>query len=186
MELEIHLGGSGGQGILLVGSMLAYGGLQSGLEISWIPSYGAERRGGISFCAVTLADHFIACPVTDRPDLTLVMDNRALATHLPRLKKRGCLILNESLVTAPVSRDDIRVFRIPLNRMAEKIGTPLSANMLGLGAILGISRVLTLDVMKDTLPLVLGPKKARYVPANLQALEEGFHFAEGLVGSART
>jgi 2-oxoglutarate ferredoxin oxidoreductase subunit gamma len=183
MELEIHLGGSGGQGILLVGNLLAYGGLKAGLEVTWIPSYGAERRGGVSFCAVTLADQPIACPVTDRPGLTLVMDNRALATHQSRVKPGGVLLVNESLVTEPVSRKDLHVLRIPLNRIAEGISAPLAANVVGLGAILRLKPLIPLEVMRETLAAVLGPKKSRYLPANLQALEQGHAYAGNLPGA---
>ncbi len=183
MELEIHLGGSGGQGILLIGNVLAYGGLKAGLEVSWIPSYGAERRGGVSFCAVTLADRPIACPVTDRPGLTLVMDNRALATHLPRVRPGGILLVNESLVTRTVERADLRVFRVPFHGIAEGISAPLTANMVGLGAILRLEPVLTLEVVQKTLADVLGPKKSRFIPANLQALAKGYEVAGSLPGA---
>ncbi len=178
MEVEIHLGGSGGQGILLIGNMLAYGGLQAGLEISWIPSYGAERRGGVSFCAVTLADHAIACPVTDCPDLVLAMDNRALSTHAPRLRKDGLLILNENLVTIPVPRKEVRIFPVPFNRLANEKGAPFSANMVGLGAILRLNPGISLEQMKETLPKVLGAKKARFVEGNLLALQSGYDYAQ--------
>lgn len=177
MKEEIHLGGSGGQGILLVGNLLAYGGLKAGLEITWIPSYGAERRGGTSFCAVTLSDVPIACPVTDCPDFVLAMDHRALRTHLPRLRKGGQLLLNADLVTGEVDRKDVQVTRIRMNRIAEEAGVPMAANMAALGALLRIEPMLTLDVMIETLPAVLGARKSRFVPKNIEILCKGYEAA---------
>ena len=184
MREEIHLGGSGGQGILLLGNLLAYGGLKAGLEIAWIPSYGAERRGGVSFCAVTLSDRPIACPLTDRPDLILAMDQRALKTHLPRVRSGGRVVLNENLVTGDIDRDDVRVLRIPLNRIAEEAGSPLTANMAALGAILRANPVLPLETVRETLPSVLGTRKSRFVPVNLEALRRGYDRASELLAAA--
>jgi 2-oxoglutarate ferredoxin oxidoreductase subunit gamma len=175
---EIHLGGSGGQGILLVGNMLAYGGLKAGLEISWIPSYGAERRGGISFCAVTLSDRRIACPVTDKPDIVLAMDDRAMRIHLSNLKTGGVLVLNGDLATQPVERNDVSVCRLPSNRIAAEAATSRCANMAALGAILRMAPVIELDVMRQTLADVLGGRKKAFIEPNLKAMELGFHRAE--------
>jgi 2-oxoglutarate ferredoxin oxidoreductase subunit gamma len=170
---EFHFRGSGGQGILSMGLVLAHAALREGLEVSWIPSYGAERRGGTSFCAVTVSDKPVDCPVTASPTLLFVMDERAGRTYVPRLEKGATLVYNSSLIPAAPAFDG-RVLAVPANRIAADEKIPAAANMAALGAVVGTKNLVSLGSVEKALLDVLGERKAKFVPANLKAFQAGF------------
>ena len=133
MREEFHFRGSGGQGILLMGLVLAYSALEEGLHVSWIPSYGAERRGGTSFCAVTVSDEPVDCPVTDQPTLLFTMDQRAARAYASSLRPDAVLVYNSSLVSE-LPAGSFRAYGVEASKLAAEAKLAPAANMVALGA----------------------------------------------------
>jgi 2-oxoglutarate ferredoxin oxidoreductase subunit gamma len=173
MREEFHFRGSGGQGILLMGLALAYSALEEGLHLSWIPSYGAERRGGPSFCAVTVSDEPVDCPVTDQPTLLFAMDQRAASHYAPALRPEAVLVYNTTLVTVPPV-GKFQSFGVDASKLASEAKLAAAANMVALGAILAIKPVVKLPSVALALPKALGAKKSHLAEANFKVLETGF------------
>ena len=176
MKEEFHFRGSGGQGILLMGLVLAHAGMREGLHVSWIPSYGAERRGGPSFCAVTVSDKPVDCPVTDEPTLLFAMDPRAARAYAPKLKRGAELVLNTSLVTEP-PKGSFHCQGVEANRLASEAGLAAAANMAALGAVLAVKPVVSIASVAEALPAALGARKSHLAAGNLKVLEAGFKSA---------
>jgi 2-oxoacid:acceptor oxidoreductase gamma subunit (pyruvate/2-ketoisovalerate family) len=169
---EFHFRGSGGQGILSMGLVLAHAALLEGLEVSWIPSYGAERRGGTSFCAVSLSDQPIDCPISNSPTVLFVMDERAAKAFVPTLGPDATLVYNTGLVAEkPVFPG--RMVSVNANEIAKQSGIPAAANIAALGAILATKGLLSTRSIEKAIAEVLGERKAKLVPANVNAFEAG-------------
>ena len=173
MREEFHFRGSGGQGILLMGLVLAQSALKEDLHVSWLPSYGAERRGGTSFCSVTVSDEPIDCPLTDRPTLLFTMDQRAANHYIPSLESDAVLVYNSSLVT-DVPRGSFQAFGVEASKLAMDVKLAAAANMVALGAVLAVKPVVKLPAVAEAIATVLGPRKSHLAPANFTALETGF------------
>lgn len=171
MREEFHFRGSGGQGILAMGLVLAQAGLLDGKEVSWIPSYGAERRGGTSFCAVSMSDAPIDCPVSNSPTVLFVMDERASKAYVPGLGKDALLVYNSGLVPTPDFAG--RKVGVDANAIAAKEGIPAGANLAALGAILAAKGLLTSASVHQAIKDFLGERKAHLAPANIRAFEVG-------------
>src|SRR5512137_2567732 len=136
MHNELILAGFGGQGVLLIGKMLAYAGMKAGLEVTWMPSYGPEMRGGTCNCTVVIADEEIGSPTIDHPRAAVVMNLPSLDKFEPRVSPGGVLIVNSSLVNRDPVRKDITWLMIPAQEIAEMIGPKRLLNMVMLGALL--------------------------------------------------
>ena len=172
MREEFHFRGSGGQGILSMGLVLAQAALLEGLEVSWIPSYGAERRGGTSFCAVAVSDSPIDCPITYSPTLLFVMDDRAAKAYVPALGKEATLVYNASLVpTRPPFAG--RSVAVDANTIAAEVGVPAAVNMASLGAVIAVKGLIGPASVRQAIADFLGDRKASLVPANFKAYEAG-------------
>jgi 2-oxoglutarate ferredoxin oxidoreductase subunit gamma len=168
---EFHFRGSGGQGILAMGLVLAQAGLLDGLEVSWIPSYGAERRGGTSFCAVSMSDQRIDCPVSYHPTVLFVMDERASKAYVPELGKDALLVYNSGLVSKPGFSG--KSVGVDANAIAAKEGMPAGANIAALGALLAAKGLLSSASVHQAIADFLGERKASMVAANVRAFEAG-------------
>jgi len=168
---EFHFRGSGGQGILAMGLVLAQAGLLDGLEVSWIPSYGAERRGGTSFCAVSISDEKIDCPVSLHPTVLFVMDERAAKSFVPSLSPDALLVYNSGLVSKPDFAG--RSVGVDANAIAAKEGVKAAANIAALGGLLAAKGMLTDASVKQAIADFLGEKKAKLVPANVRCFAAG-------------
>jgi len=177
---EFHFRGSGGQGILLMGLVLAHAALEEGLHLSWIPSYGAERRGGTSFCAVSVSDRPVDCPVTDQPNLLFAMDPRAARTYAIRLRPDDILVYNATLVTDP-PKGPFRSIGVEASRIANEAGLKAAANMAALGAVLAVMPVVSLVSVAAALPTALGARKSHLVAGNLKVFETGFQSVQAAV-----
>ena len=135
MHAEIAIAGSGGQGVLLVGRILAEAGVLEGREVVWLPSYGAEKRGGSVGCHVTISDDKIGSLVVTHPDAAIAMNQASAVKFEPAMKPGSLLIINDSMVTTKVERADIRVAYIPANHLAIELGSDSIANMVILGTL---------------------------------------------------
>jgi len=176
---EIIIAGFGGQGIMLTGKLLAQTAMEAGKEVTYMPSYGAEVRGGTANCMVVLADEPIACPVVGRPDSLIVMNKASLNKFAPRLKTGGLLVMNSSLIDSEPQLDDsIEIITVPADDIAVELGSPKSANMVALGAYLHKRGHLTPDAAAQALPYVLAKRYHKTLPVNAEALRRGAEFTK--------
>lgn len=175
---EIIIAGFGGQGIMLTGKLLAQTAMKAGKEVTYMPSYGAEVRGGTANCMVIIAEDEIACPVVGKPDSLIVLNKASLTKFAPRLKNGGLLILNSSLIDVDPELDDsIEVVSVPADELAVELGNPKSANMVALGAYLQKRGYLTPDGAAEALPDVLASRYHNTLPVNIKALQKGGEYA---------
>ncbi len=174
MERAVVLAGFGGQGVLLAGKILARAGMQEGLEVTWLPSYGPEMRGGTANCTVVLSDEPIGSPIVDRPDVLLAMNGPSLDRFEPQVAPGGTVIVNRSLIARDPNRTDLRAILLPAGDLARELGEPRAANMVALGAVVAALGVLPLEAVEEAMGEELGAKgRARLVETNRLALRRG-------------
>ena len=178
MQTEIILSGFGGQGIMFAGQILSYAAMDSGREVTWIPSYGPEMRGGTANCTVVIADEEIGSPVVKNPDVVLAMNLPSLDKYEPLVKPGGTLVINSSMVDRPAMRADITTLAIPCNEIAEEIGNPRLANMVVIGALLACMTVLTLADLETALNNHMPGRHRNLLPKNIEALSRGMEHAQ--------
>ncbi len=175
---EIVIAGFGGQGVMSMGQLLAYAGLEENKHVSWIPSYGPEMRGGTANCAITVADEPISCPLVSEPDVLIVLNRPSLLKFEKDLKPGGLLLLNSSLVSAEPSRSDIRVAKVPADELAnEKFNNLRIANMIIVGTLVQLTGVVAIPSVIEALKKVLPERHHKLIPLNQQALEFGVELA---------
>jgi len=183
MTHEVIMAGFGGQGIMLIGTLLTYAGMQEGKSVSWIPSYGPEMRGGTANCAVCVSDESIASPVVVEPNALIVMNWPSFEKFHPLVAPGGTMILNSSLIRVDNIRDDISAYKIPANDEAREIGSERVANMICLGALLGAREIVGLDTVVEALPRVIHERHHHLLPLNEKALRRGYEMARSTKGA---
>ena len=179
MQAEVIIAGFGGQGVLFVGQILAFAGMDHGKEVTWMPSYGPEMRGGTANCTVVIADEEIGSPTVRNPKAVLVMNLPSLEKYEPMVSSGGVLIINSSLVNRGAERKDIEALLIPAQEIAETIGNRRLTNIVMLGALLQKLPILTLENIEQSLDNHLPERHRRLLPSNIQALRQGAAFARG-------
>lgn len=177
MQNDLIIAGFGGQGVLLIGKMLAYAGMADGKEVSWLPSYGPEMRGGTCNCTVVIADRPVGSPVVERPRVAMVMNLPSLEKYEGMVKPGGLLLVNTSLINREVQRSDVRAIKVPANEIANRLGNPRAANMVALGAYLGATRAVSLEAVEGLVRETFAGK-AKVIDSNLAALREGYALGE--------
>ena len=176
---EIIIAGFGGQGIILAGRLLAQTAMKTGKEVTYMPSYGAEVRGGTANCMVIIADEPIASPLVDKPNSLIVMNKASLNKFAPRLKHAGLMIMNSSLIdTKPQLDDSIEIIAIPADEIAVELGNQKAANMVAIGAYLQKRGILSPDTAADCLPVTIAKRYHKTLPVNTKALHRGAEFAQ--------
>jgi 2-oxoglutarate ferredoxin oxidoreductase subunit gamma len=176
---EVIIAGFGGQGIVLAGRLLAQTAMKAGKEVTFMPAYGAEVRGGTSNCTVIIADEPIASPMVSKPDSLITMNKASLNKFAPRLKDGGLLVMNRSLIDGePELSDTIDVLKVPANDLAVELGNVKAANMVALGAYLQRRGILSADGAADCLADVLAKRYHKTLPVNTEALRRGAEFAK--------
>lgn len=173
MKRELLIAGFGGQGVLLLGRVLAEAAMQEGREVSWLPSYGPEQRGGTCHCSVVISDQSIGSPLVSEPDILVVMNRPSLERFKTSVKRGGVLFLNSSLVQETSGRADIDEIRVAASDIAEKLGNPRVANMVMLGAMLAREPLARMDSVRVALDRILPERHKHLIDINLQALEQG-------------
>jgi 2-oxoglutarate ferredoxin oxidoreductase subunit gamma len=173
MTENILISGFGGQGVMSMGQMLCYGGMIEGREVSWLPSYGPEMRGGSAYCMVIVSDGAIGSPVFSNPGCLMAMNLPSLDKFESAVVPGGKLLINSSLIGRKAVRTDIDVHYIPANDIAGELGNGRVAGMAMLGAYLKLSGVLKNESVLGALKKVLGERKADLVAVNEKALERG-------------
>lgn len=169
--------GFGGQGVLLIGQLLAYAGMYEGKNVSWLPSYGPEMRGGTANCSVIVSDKDVASPLVDKADVIVAMNLPSLDKFEEHVKPGGLLVINSSIIERKSTRDDITVVYCDANRIAEAVGNPKGANVAILGAMLEKEPIVDLDKMTEAIRIELGERKARFLEGNKKALIAGMEAA---------
>lgn len=172
-QQEIIFAGFGGQGILSMGKFLAYAGMDAGLNVSWLPSYGPEMRGGTANCSVILTEDQVGSPIVADADTVVVMNRPSLDKFEHAIKSNGVLIVDSDLVTRVPDRKDIQVISIPAQSLAEEIGSKTIANMILLGALVAKTGIVSMD---DILKALKDHGKEKFYEANKKALEKGAEF----------
>ena len=173
MVLTNIFAGFGGQGVLLICQLIAYAGMYEGRNVSWLPSYGPEMRGGTANCSVVVSDDPIASPVLSMADCVIAMNTPSLEKFEANVNPGGKLFINSSIIEKKATRTDIDVYYVPCNEIADQLGNPKVLNMAMLGAFLEATNVVKVDSVLDALLYKLGEKKAKLIPLNRQAIEMG-------------
>ena len=176
MTTKILYAGFGGQGILFAGKVLAYKGLVENKQLSWLPSYGPEVRGGTANCSVTLSDEPIGSPIFAHPDVLVAMNVPSLDRFEDSVVPGGLILIDSNLIERPVRRTDVRVFAIPSTKIAADLGTSSLANMVLTGKLLKECEGLSLDNIDTVLHKVISARKADLYESNLKAIEAGYNY----------
>lgn len=180
---EVIIAGFGGQGILLLGKALAYMGMREGKCVSLIPSYGAEMRGGTAHCQIILSTLPIPYPFVEKPSTLLIMNRPSLDKFEGKVKEKGLILLNTSLVDREVERKDVNVVKVPANIIAEKVGNLRVANMVMLGAYLERKRIIPLEKAMRIIEEVIPPHWHSLVEVNREALKKGIDWVRNGKGT---
>ncbi len=165
--------GFGGQGVLLMGQLLAYAGMLEDKEVSWLPSYGPEMRGGTANCSVVVSDSPVASPIVTMATTVVAMNRPSLDKFEDSVLPNGKLFINSSIIDKRPERSDIEVYYVPCNEIAEELGNPRVANMVMLGAYIEKTKCVDFESVLQALLYKLGEKKAHLIPLNREALNKG-------------
>ena len=175
---QILIAGFGGQGILFAGKFLAYKGLLEDLQVSWLPSYGPEMRGGTANCNVILSNDPVGSPIITQPDVLIAMNLPSLLKYVNDVVPGGQIYVDSTLITEKVERTDVDVYYIPATAMAKEAGVSTLANMVIMGHVLQNNANLTFDGTAVTVEKLVPPKKQELVGLNMKALEMGRDYKE--------
>lgn len=175
MTEKIIISGEGGQGVMLLGKILAQLGLEENKNVSWFPSYGAEVRGGTAFCMVTISDEEISSPYVDFADTIIVMNEQSFRRFKDRIEDKGLFIINSSLLKEEIQKKNLEILEIPLTQIASSVGDTKCANMVALGAYLKEKRFFSLKNVMEKLRKVFKDKGA--LKLNVRAIREGMKLA---------
>ena len=178
MTHEIICAGFGGQGILFLGKILAFGGLEEKKEVSWIPSYGPEMRGGTANCMVQLKHKEIGSPVISRPDVLFAFNRPSLEKFEADVKPGGLIIYDSSLIDSPPAREDVTILGIPATKLADELGNTRIANMVTVGAFLEITGLLEKESVVKAMPSFI--TRERLISLNEKAVNKGMEFVKSL------
>lgn len=176
MSKELIIAGFGGQGILFLGKCLAYGGLLADKEVSWLPSYGPEMRGGTANCHVIVSDEPVGSPIIVNPNLLIVMNKPSLEKFENDVLYNGIIIVDSSLVDRKVKREDVKAFYIPATQMASDNNFAKLANMIILGKLIKESGILTYDELKEGIKKSVPTSKPELFELNMKAVNLGYNY----------
>ena len=173
---QILIAGFGGQGILFAGKFLAYKGLIGDKNVSWLPSYGPEMRGGTASCSVIISDESIGSPIIDSPDVLVAMNLPSLDKYEDAVVPGGKIFVDSTLVTRKIERDDVDAFYVPATQIANDMGIPTLANMIILGKVLRECPEIGMDYLEAAMGKVVSAKRANLIEQNLNAIKLGYDY----------
>lgn len=176
MLLKSVFSGFGGQGVLMMGYVLAWAGMHEDRHVTFLPAYGAEVRGGTANCTVVVSDQEIASPVASFPEFVVAMNYPSMIKYENMVKSDGFMFLNSDLISASPRRDDIHVVRVPANSLAHEMGNDRGLNMVMLGAMAEVTGVVSQQALAKAVESVLEGKKRRLIESNQEALAKGAQF----------
>jgi 2-oxoglutarate ferredoxin oxidoreductase subunit gamma len=177
MEHKIIFAGFGGQGVISMGNLMAYAAMAEGKEVTYYPAYGIAMRGGTANCSVVISDDKIASPVIAAPTLLVAMNEPSFDFFIDKVKKNGTVLANGSLISQEPERTDLTTCYVPVNTLAEKLGTVKMANMVMVGALLKVTGVVSLETVFQTMKKTFPPKLQKLMGVNQQAVEAGYQAA---------
>lgn len=177
MQKEILIAGFGGQGVLFAGQVIAYAAMDTGKEVTWIPSYGPEMRGGTANCTIVIADDEIGSPLVKNPPAVIALNLPSFDKYEPLVQPGGILIVNKSMVDRGTTRTDIEAVFVPGNELAEEIGDRRLLNMVMVGALLSRLPELSLQDIVTALNAHLPDRHKKLLPQNRLALQRGYDLA---------
>ena len=181
MILNLLIAGFGGQGVLFMGKAAAETAMLTGKEVSWLPSYGPEMRGGTANCSVVVSDKPVASPLISVADTVLAMNLPSMLKFQSEVKPGGLLLVNSSIIEEKSNRDDCDVVYVPCNHIAEKIGNPRGANVVFLGAYVAKKPdVISEEAIINAIRVELGERKAKFFEGNVKALQAGIEYVKSL------
>lgn len=178
MEQRIIIAGSGGQGILFLGKVLAHVAIKENKEVTWFPSYGAEMRGGTANCMVVISDELIGSPIVKNADYLIVLNEASFNKFMSRVTQGGYLIYDSSIIKNSKSRNDINVYPVNASQEASLIANPRLANMVLLGAFVKISRIFNIEKVLETIEEIIPPKRKEMIEINKSLILRGFSIVE--------
>ena len=173
---EFLFSGFGGQGILFAGKFMAYKGLTEGKNVSWLPSYGPEMRGGTASCGIIISDGAVGSPIVAKPDILVAMNLPSLDRYEASVKKGGMIFYDSSLIERPLNRTDVKAYAIPATRLAGENGFSTLGNMILVGKILSALGEFDEETVNATLAKVISAKRADMLEVNRKALELGANY----------
>ncbi|HQQ19650.1 MAG TPA: 2-oxoacid:acceptor oxidoreductase family protein [Exilispira sp.] len=176
MHEEIIIAGFGGQGVMLLGKFLSEAAMEENKQVSWLPSYGPEMRGGTANCHVIISDEPIASPVIVESTMLVAMNRPSLEKFQKTIKKGGALFINSSIIDIDTDRSDVIVYKIPVNDIANKIGSQKIINMVMCGAMIQAKKLVSIDTMINVFKENLTGSKEKFIDLNISALREGMKY----------
>ncbi len=178
MTTQILIAGFGGQGVLFAGKCLAYEGLFENKEVSWLPSYGPEMRGGTANCSVILSDEPVGSPIVSKPDVLIAMNLPSLDKYENDTVKGGKIIVDSSLISRKVEREDVETCYIPATKLAGELNIPTLANMIMLGRMIKATGIVSLESACEAMKKVVSARHQDLLEMNIKALNAGYNYAE--------
>jgi 2-oxoglutarate ferredoxin oxidoreductase subunit gamma len=179
MQTEIIFSGFGGQGALFAGQILAFAAMDAGMDVTWMPSYGPEMRGGTANCQVIIADEEIGSPLTRTPTAAVILNLPSLDKFEPQVVPGGVIVVNSSLVNREVSRSDVKAIMVPAQEISEELGNRRLLNMVMLGALLEALPILPPGAIEKALDVHLPERHRKFLKGNIEAIRQGAAFARG-------
>lgn len=176
MHEEVIISGFGGQGALFAGQLLTYAGMDQGYQVTWIPSYGPEMRGGTAHCTIILSDSPIGSPIIRNPTVAVVMNPASMDKYEPLVRDGGVLVANSTLVRTRSERSDISAVYIPANDLAAELGNAKMANVVLLGALLATRQILPIEALKQAMQDHIPERRKRIIEPNKLALDRGIEY----------
>lgn len=177
MQTEVIMSGFGGQGLMMIGKLLAYAGLEEGKAVTWLPSYGPEMRGGTANCTVVIGDKPIGSPLISSPKAAIVMNQPSLEKFAPTLRKDGILVIDSTMISVGSDRTDLTSFRIKAADIATKLGNRRSANLVMLGAYIGLEEVVSHKTLIKAIEKTFAKKK-QFIDVNCKTFMKGYELAK--------
>ncbi len=177
MQNEVMFAGFGGQGIMLMGKILAHAAMEQGLEVAWIPSYGPEMRGGTAYCTVVVNERPIGSPIIRNPRHLVAMNRPSLEKFAPTVKPGGVILINSSLIDIDAGRTDVDTLNVPVNEIAAEIGAAKTANIVALAAFVSRSLIVDFELMREAVKNEFAGK-AKFIPLNMKAVDRGAEMAQ--------
>ena len=173
MKKKIMIAGFGGQGVMSIGKSLVEAGMEEGLEVSWVPSYGPEMRGGTANCMVMLSTSPVASPVFARCTELVAMNYPSLVKFAPSVLPEVTIFINSSIITEDFEREGVTIHRVPCDDIAQKLGNGKCANMVMLGAVIGATGALQKESVEKMIHHIFSGPKAKLADLNIAALAAG-------------
>ena len=172
MQDEVQFAGFGGQGIMVMGQILAQSAMLASSEVVWIPSYGPEMRGGTAYCTVVIGDRPIGSPIIRNPKHLVAMNRPSLEKFAPTVKPGGVVFINSSIISIDADRDDVDVLKVPIIEIARDLGNVKAANIVALAAFVARSKIVDFELLREAVKQKFAARE-KLIPLNMKALEEG-------------